>query len=141
MALWRGTFRIVSTLEESAWGLYNRPQERRRLRNVTGHWHPETNAGILVGGKEIPAPYVVCNADFPYAITRLVEEPAVRGKYTPRKIDAMDYSCSCLVFYWGVRGRCEQLAAHDCFTRRGYTSAQTRAQCLAQARQLVAQAL
>jgi phytoene synthase len=32
-------------------------------------------------------------------------------------------------------------AAHDCFTRRGYTSAQTRAQCLAQARQLVAQAL
>jgi phytoene synthase len=32
-------------------------------------------------------------------------------------------------------------AAHDCFTRRGYTSAQTRAQCLAQARQLVAHAL
>ncbi|NLF87078.1 MAG: hypothetical protein GX571_13350 [Lentisphaerae bacterium] len=32
-------------------------------------------------------------------------------------------------------------AAHDCFTRRGYTCAQTRAACLAQARQLVAQAL
>ena len=68
--------------------------------------------GILVDGQEIPAPYVVCNADFPYAITRLVDEPAARGKYTPQKIDAMDYSCSCLVFYWGVRGRCEQLAAH-----------------------------
>ena len=32
-------------------------------------------------------------------------------------------------------------AAHDCFTRRGYTSAETRAQCLAQARQLVAQTI
>jgi phytoene desaturase len=67
--------------------------------------------GILSDGKEINAPYVVCNADFPYAMKTLVDEPAARGRYTPEKIDSMDYSCSCLVFYWGVEGSFPQLAA------------------------------
>lgn len=68
--------------------------------------------GLSVGGKQIPAPYVVCNADFPYAMKNLIDEPSVRGKYTPEKIDKMEYSCSCLVFYWGVDGTFPELAAH-----------------------------
>jgi phytoene desaturase len=68
--------------------------------------------GISVGEEERLAPYVVCNADFPYAITELIEEPSVRGRYTPEKIEKMDYSCSCLVFYWGVEGTFPQLATH-----------------------------
>lgn len=68
--------------------------------------------GISVGGSSIDAPYVVCNADFPYAMTSLIEESSVRGKYTPQKIEKMDYSCSCLVFYWGVEGTFPKLAAH-----------------------------
>ncbi len=68
--------------------------------------------GINAGGKEIPADHVICNADFPYAVTELVREPKSRGRYTPEKINKMDYSCSCLVFYWGVVGECSELAAH-----------------------------
>jgi phytoene desaturase len=68
--------------------------------------------GISVEGKEILASYVVCNADFPYAMTQLIDDAAVRGKYTPEKIDRMDYSCSCLVFYWGVEGTYPELSAH-----------------------------
>lgn len=68
--------------------------------------------GLRVLGKDIPAHYVVSNADFPYAITELVQEPAARGKFTPAKIDSMDYSCSCLVFYWGVEGDCPDQACH-----------------------------
>lgn len=68
--------------------------------------------GISLGGEEIHAPYVICNADFPYAMTALIEDPGVRGKYTPEKINKMDYSCSCLVFYWGLDGTFPELASH-----------------------------
>ena len=68
--------------------------------------------GIKVGDHEIEAPYVICNADFPYAMTELIDEPSVRGKYTPEKINKLDYSCSCLVFYWGIDGTFPELAAH-----------------------------
>jgi phytoene desaturase len=68
--------------------------------------------GLSVGGREMNAPYVVCNADFPYAMTTLIDDPRVRGRYTPEKIKKMDYSCSCLVFYWGVEGVFPELADH-----------------------------
>ncbi len=68
--------------------------------------------GLSVGGKTVEAPYVVCNADFPYAMTSLVDDPSARGKYTPERIEKMDYSCSCLVFYWGVEGTYDALPAH-----------------------------
>lgn len=68
--------------------------------------------GISVNGEEIQAPYVVCNADFPYAMTNLVKDKEVYGKYTPEKINSMDYSCSCLVFYWGLDREYPELAAH-----------------------------
>lgn len=68
--------------------------------------------GMIVKGEFVEAPYVVCNADFPYAMKNLIDDPVVRGKYTPEKIDKMDYSCSCLVFYWGVDEKYPDLAAH-----------------------------
>ncbi|UTC61749.1 phytoene desaturase [Treponema sp. OMZ 787] len=72
----------------------------------------KTVKGLLVGGEKIEAPYVVCNADFPYAMTNLIDDGRVRGKYSPEKINKMDYSCSCLVFYWGVDGTYPELPAH-----------------------------
>lgn len=69
--------------------------------------------GILVGDQKIKAPYVISNADFPYTITNLITEPTVRGKYTPEKINKMDYSCSCLIFYWGVAGEFPELNTHN----------------------------
>ncbi|WP_185962869.1 phytoene desaturase family protein, partial [Klebsiella pneumoniae] len=68
--------------------------------------------GVSVGGQTIEAPYVVCNADFPYAMTKLIDDNKARGKFSPDKIDKMDYSCSCLVFYWGVNAKFPDLAAH-----------------------------
>ena len=60
--------------------------------------------GLWVDGKGIPGDIILCNADFPYAMKHLIDEPKVRGEYAPEKIEKMDYSCSCLVFYWGVDG-------------------------------------
>lgn len=68
--------------------------------------------GIRVEGKEISSDYVICDADFPYAVKNLIKEEKARGRYTPERIDAMEYSCSCLVFYWGVEGTYPDMAAH-----------------------------
>ncbi|NLC41398.1 MAG: dehydrosqualene desaturase, partial [Erysipelothrix sp.] len=69
--------------------------------------------GVRVNNQVIPADYVGCNADFPYAMTELIKDKAARGKYTPKKIENMDYSCSCLVFYWGVDMKVDSLQTHN----------------------------
>ncbi|MDN7245623.1 phytoene desaturase family protein [Planococcus shenhongbingii] len=58
--------------------------------------------GILVAGRKVPADFVVCNADFPYAMKHLVKEPAAKGKFTDKKIDKMKYTCSCFLLYLGM---------------------------------------
>lgn len=57
--------------------------------------------GIKVNDEIVLSDYVLCNADFPYAMKNLIAHPH-KGKYTDEKIDKMDYSCSCLLFYWGM---------------------------------------
>lgn len=85
---------------------YNSPAERIVTENGKVK-------GLMVGGALIAADYVVSNADFPYTITKLIQEPEVRGRYTPEAVDKMDYSCSCLLFYWGVEGEYPELACHS----------------------------
>ena len=55
----------------------------------------------------------VCDADFPYAITQLVDEADARGKYTPQKIEEMEYSCSCFILYLGLDKRYPSDAVHS----------------------------
>jgi len=69
--------------------------------------------GLISNNKEHHADYIVCNADFPYALTSLIDDKKAKGKYTNEKIETMDYSCSCLVFYWGVDGTFDKLSTHN----------------------------
>ncbi|GAA0485125.1 phytoene desaturase family protein [Alkalibacterium sp. m-11] len=58
--------------------------------------------GIKLNGEKILSDYVMCNADFPYAMKNLVKNTKAKGKYTDKKIDSMKYSCSCFVMYLGM---------------------------------------
>ena len=58
--------------------------------------------GVEAGGGFVPADYVVCDADFPYAMKELVDDGRARGRYTDEKIDGMEYSCSCFILYLGL---------------------------------------
>ncbi|EXJ24209.1 Phytoene dehydrogenase [Alkalibacterium sp. AK22] len=58
--------------------------------------------GIKLNGEKILSDYVMCNADFPYAMKNLVLDKKAKGKYTDKKIDSMDYSCSCFIMYLGM---------------------------------------
>lgn len=74
--------------------------DEKRVRGI------ELKEGVVTGD------YVICNADFPYAMKELVKDSPIKWKYSPEKIDSMDYSCSCLVFYWGVKKKFTKLATH-----------------------------
>ncbi|WP_290995858.1 phytoene desaturase family protein [Gordonibacter sp.] len=69
--------------------------------------------GVMVKGELRLADAVVCNADFPYAMKELVADERTRGKYTPEKIDAMDYSCSCFILYLGLDKRYPAESVHS----------------------------
>lgn len=65
--------------------------------------------GIRINDTHIHSDFVLCNADFPYAMKNLVLDKPAKGKYTDKKIDSMKYSCSCLVFYMGMDKKYEEL--------------------------------
>ena len=69
--------------------------------------------GIRIGEREIRSDLVLCNADFPYAMKNLIKDESNRKKYTDKKIDKMDYSCSCMMFYLGIDHKLDQLDLHN----------------------------
>lgn len=74
---------------------YNTPVEEIVIENKKA-------TGIKVNGEKIISDFVMCNADFPYAMKNLVKDKGAKGKYTDKKIDSMKYSCSCFVMYFGM---------------------------------------
>ena len=74
---------------------YNSPVEEILIKNKQAY-------GVRIAGKEVHSDFVVCNADFPYAMKHLVQETSAKGKYTDSKIDSMKYSCSCFIMYLGM---------------------------------------
>lgn len=76
--------------------------------------------GIRLNGKEIYADYIVCNADFPYAMKNLVKDKEVKGKYTDEKIDKMKYSCSCFLMYLGIDKKLDQMDCHNVFFAKDF---------------------
>ena len=66
-------------------------------------------SGVLLNGEIMHSDLVMCNADFPYAMKNLIKESQHKGKYTDKKIDGMDYSCSCFVLYLGMDKKYPQI--------------------------------
>ncbi|AQP54464.1 dehydrosqualene desaturase [Vagococcus penaei] len=58
--------------------------------------------GVRISQNVIEADAVICGADFPYAMESLIPDETKRGKYTNKKIESMEYSCSCLLLYLGL---------------------------------------
>lgn len=95
-------------------GMYTMAKSMERLfLELGGKVHYEENVeeilisdkqayGIRSNGREVLSDYVVCNADFPFAMKNLVKDRKAKGKYTDKKIDNMKYSCSCFLMYLGM---------------------------------------
>ena len=72
----------------------------------------------LENGERIPADEVVINADFGHAMKRLMP-PGVLRKYTPERVDRLEYSCSTFMLYLGL-DKLYDLPHHTIFFARDY---------------------
>ena len=75
--------------------------------------------GIYVNGEKHDADYVMCNADFPYAMKHLVQDEKAKGKYTDKKIEQMKYSCSCFLLYLGTNKKYDEVEEVHNFVFKG----------------------
>ena len=71
--------------------------------------HNQRTTGIIVDDEKVSSDFVVCNADFPYAMKNLIKEPSVKGKFTDKKIENMKYSCSGFLLYLGMDRKYEEI--------------------------------
>lgn len=58
--------------------------------------------GLRVNGDIHRFDKVLCTADFPYAAQHLMPSHSPLKKYTPVKVDKLDYSCSAFLIYAGI---------------------------------------
>ena len=106
-------------------GMYRMAQQMERLyRELGGElklnstveeiWIEEKQAkGIMVNGEKLAFDYVVNDSDFPYAMNNLIKDEKKKGKYTTKKIDSMDYSCSVFMMYLGVNRKLNNIKLHN----------------------------
>jgi len=69
----------------------------------------------LVGGEVIGADLVIANADLPYIYRELLPDKGRSGR-----MEKMKYSCSAMVFHWGLDKRYPQLSHHNVFLNDGF---------------------
>jgi len=71
--------------------------------------------GIRINEKKVNADAVICAADFPYGMQELIPDEKQRGKYTNKKLEAMEYSCSCFLLYLGLDKQYDDGALHSIY--------------------------
>src|SRR5690554_1885517 len=71
--------------------------------------------GISTKGEEIPGDIVISSADFPYTASQLIKNKAHQGKYTPAKLEKMQYTCSAFILYLGLNKQYPQLSVHNLY--------------------------
>jgi phytoene desaturase len=70
---------------------------------------------VLKNGSTIRARVIVANADLPYVYKELLPD-----KKTSKRLARMTYSCSAIVFHWGLKKQYPQLGHHSVFLSSSY---------------------
>jgi phytoene desaturase len=70
---------------------------------------------VLSDGEIVHADIFIANADLPYVYTELLPD-----KRYSRRFDKMKYSCSAMVFHWGLDKKYPQLVHHNVFLNDGF---------------------
>ena len=109
-----GMYRVIETLTEIAEKLgvrflYNAPVKQLRVEDnrVTGLF--------LEDGSLLTADLYVGNADLPYIYKDLLQDATAAKKLEKKK-----YTCSTIMFYWGVDKRYPEIGHHNVFLAGDY---------------------
>ncbi len=75
----------------------------------------QTRGIELKDRNKIPADAVVVNADFAHAVKNILPDSARDRRYTDKKLDRMQFSCSTFMLYLGIDKRYEDLPHHQIY--------------------------
>jgi phytoene desaturase len=109
-----GVFSVVETLRSEAIKAgvkFNFGTEVSRI-NVKG---VKAESITLEGGEEVSSDIIIANADLPYVYRELLPD-----KRKSRRLDKLRYSCSAMVFHWGLDKQYPQLSQHNVFLNDGF---------------------
>jgi phytoene desaturase len=109
-----GMYRVIDSIVSIAetYGVqfvYNKPVEK--IDVCKGH----AKGVLLKDGTYLKADVVVANADLPYVYRNLLPD-----KSAADRLDRKKYTCSAIMFYWGVEKVYPQLDTHNLFVARNY---------------------
>jgi phytoene desaturase len=109
-----GMYRIIETLVDIAKSLgvqflYDAPVSKIEVdgKRATGV--------LLEDGRRLSADVVVANADLPYVYRELLPDSA-----PAERLDRKKYTCSAIMFYWGVDKEYPQLGNHNVYLAGDY---------------------
>jgi phytoene desaturase len=109
-----GIYRVIESLTSIAEGYgvnfaYNAPVKHIE---VTGN---RATGVVLQDGSHMSADVIVANADLPYVYSHLLPESV-----EARRLEQLKYTCSAIMFYWGVDTVYPQLGTHNVFLADDY---------------------
>jgi phytoene desaturase len=109
-----GMYRAIESLTAIAEKLgvefhYNSPVRELRVGRA------RVDSVVAEGGKEYAADVIVGNADLPYIYNQLLPE---NGE--AQRLEQLRYTCSTIMFYWGVDKQYPQLGHHNVFLAGDY---------------------
>lgn len=71
--------------------------------------------GVSTSDRKYSSDIVVCNADFPYAIKKLIKEDLNKDNYKNKKIEKLKLSCSTLIIYLGLNKKYKNLKVNNIY--------------------------
>ncbi len=89
--------------------LYNNPVEKIEAD------HNRVKGIVLKSGERAEADFIIANADLPYVYSELLPDSRLTSKFKKLK-----YTCSAIVFHWGVKKVYPQLGHHSVFLSDKY---------------------
>jgi phytoene desaturase len=104
-----GMYRIIESLVSIAQKLGVRFIYDAPVKQITLNGNKATGV-ILQDGSHRSADLLVANADLPYVYRQLLPD-----KVEATRLERLNYTCSAIMFYWGVDKKYPQLDVHNLF--------------------------
>jgi phytoene desaturase len=109
-----GIYRVIESLTQLAQAQGVRFQYNTPVKQIEVDGNRATGV-VLCDGSRLTADVIVANADLPYVYSQLLPEEAEASR-----LDRLHYTCSAIMFYWGVDTIYPQLGTHNVFLAGDY---------------------
>lgn len=109
-----GMYRIIETMVSIAERLGVRFIYDAPVARITTEGDRATGV-VLEDGRTFSADVIVANADLPYVYRHLLQDESMSAQLEQKK-----YTCSAIMFYWGVDKVYDQLQHHNVFLANAY---------------------